>query len=86
MESEINQIIHSMYQNVPKIAVGCGRNYKRTLSMKCEKYTELLPYRFCRDFIYIVMDHLYIKINQPCERSVYLTAFVMVMLIVQFHF
>ena len=48
------------------------------------KSIQLLPYRFYKDFIYIVMDHLYIKINQPCERSMYLTAFVMVMLIVPF--
>jgi hypothetical protein len=75
-----------MDQKVPKIAVGCGRNYKHTLSMKCENYTELLPYRFCKDFLYIVMDHLYLRINQPCEWNVYLTAFIMVMLIVPFHF
>jgi len=53
---------------------------------KCEKYSELLFYRFCKDFIYIFMDHLYIKIKQPREWSVYLTAFVMVMLIVPSHF
>jgi len=75
-----------MDQKVRKIAEGCGRSYKLTLSTKYEMYAELLPYRFCKDFIYILMDHLNIKINQPCERSVYLTAFVMVMLIVLFRF
>jgi len=78
--------IHSMDQKVPKIVVGCGRNYKHTLSTKCEKYSELLSYRFCKDFIYIFMDHHYIKINQPREWNVCLTAFVMVMLIVPSHF
>ena len=34
-----NMCIHSMDQKVPKIAVGCGRNCKHTLSTKCEKYT-----------------------------------------------
>jgi len=78
--------IYFLDQKVPKIAVGCGRNYKHTLSTKCEKYKELLNYRFCKDVIYIVMDHLNIKINQPCERSVYLTAFVVIMIIMLFHF
>jgi hypothetical protein len=67
--------VHSIDQKVAKITAECGISYKHTVCMKYEKYTALLHDRYCKDFIYIVMDHLDIKIHQQGKKSVCLSIF-----------
>jgi hypothetical protein len=53
---------------------GCQNN-STCIMIEIGKICRVIPYRYCKDFIYIVMDHLYIKIHQQCKRSVYLIIF-----------